>query len=279
MSNPIKSKCVICTLRISQWGANKQDKTATAKLAADEKADAKRIRVVKKLVDPNLLKTIGNLIQSARKYRLDHSMCWGDGGERILAVSNLADYQDKMIVMKDAIDVAVQSLVDCYTDAQKQAEVDLGGTYKASDYPSVGQLRQQYDFVSRIAPVTDNGLDDVRLEGYSKEEMDDVRKAMGETKTHQVQSAIDDCKSRLQVYLGHFCERLKNQDSKLRESLTNNLRDLLDLLQGFASMDQELKKQIVDARKLLIDTDVLRHNPQVRADTQTQAANILAAFK
>lgn len=280
MSNPIKNKCVVSTLKISQWGANKQDKAATAKLAADEKANQNRIRVVKKLIDPLLLKTITNLTQTARKYRLDNSMAWGDGGERLLSVKKLSDYQTKMITLKDAIEIAVEELLAKYQQAQEQAKTDLGGTYKASDYPSVSKLRSQYEFVSRIAPVSDNGVADIRLEGYSKEDMDDIRKVMHETKNHQVQSAIDDCKQRLQSYLGHFVERLQNDDARLRASLTDNLRDLLDLIDGFASLDNELQKQVTEARKLVaVDTDILRNNPSIRANTKADAQNILDAIK
>jgi len=280
MSNPIKNKCVVCTLKISQWGASKQDKSATARLAADENADQNRIRVIKKLISPSLLKTITNLTQTARKYRFDISMAWGDGGERLLSVKKLADYQTKMITLKDAIEVAVEALLAKYQQAQEQAKTDLGGTYKAADYPSVTELRRQYQFISRIAPVSDNGVADVRLEGYGKEDMEEIRKVMHETKNHQIQSAIDDCKARLRAYLGHFVERLQNDDARLRASLTDNLRDLLDLIDGFASLDTELQKQVVEARKLVaVDTDILRNNPAIRTNTKLEAQKILDVFK
>lgn len=279
MTSPLTSKAVVCTLKISNWLGNKTDSKITGELAEEKHADQKRIKVVKKLVDPDILSDMSALIQRARMYRKQKTVCWGDGGERVLPVRKLDEYREEMTKFKDEFQELRQKIVDKLPQAKEDARrkiLGLGETWNESDYPSQEQLMNKFGFYSRILPISNN-TGDIRLEGYSDSAMAEIQREMQEAKNNQVSVAINDCKSRLKEYLGGYAEKLRN-NKRLHDTLSENLKDLLDLLESFSFLDNELSQQINEARKLIVDVDLFRKNDVLKTDKIKEAENILKTF-
>ena len=85
-SATLSSSAMLVELNISQWAGNKQDKSASKKVTADNNAKVGVARVNKSLLAGcATLETIKKLTTEVRGFHAKQTLPWSDSGQRVVS--------------------------------------------------------------------------------------------------------------------------------------------------------------------------------------------------
>jgi hypothetical protein len=192
-------------------------------------------------------------------------------GRRLLPVPFYMLYMEKFAESKDKADEALNDLVGNFDADVLLAQDELQGAFKAEDYPSSEEIRRYYNMGVNFfeLPTNDRIL---RLLG---------EKAAADNDAYVQQMAAvatEDAKAKLRKVVECMTERLSKPDNIFRDTLTENMNDILSVLPMMnLTSDPAFDAIITDAKQTLQgwDPDQLRKNPAVRSQVAKAAADIL----
>lgn len=131
----IQDKAMLAYLNISLPSQTRTDKRASADVEHDNEAHAGRARVVKRLFSKQ---AIGPVIAAAQRVRLLHyklTLSWDDTGARLLPLTCLLDYTEKMQKAIAEYSEYVSEFSNNYTEQLEVERERLGKLFNANDYP------------------------------------------------------------------------------------------------------------------------------------------------
>jgi hypothetical protein len=271
----LSNEAMIVKLSISQWSARKLDKQVTKKVNEDYGAREDAGRYNKVLVDKEAILPITKAVSALRGFHDVNTLPWDDTGARLLPVANFDKYSAEMRKLGDAFDRAVEEFIDNYLRHCEEARGKLNTMFKESDYPSVYDIRRRYDHHVSIEPVPLGSDFRVTLQAKDaqriKKEIDD------QVKGREVE-AMKDLFLRIHKVVGHYVERLDDPDAKFKDSLVDNLVELVELLPRLnVTNNPSLTKLTKDAtdKLLVFSPENLRTDPEVRSKAVDNAKAIL----
>ncbi len=278
------TNCVLVTLNISNWDANRQDRRVSALVAdANEVKDKRLCRLRKSLLPKTeVMDRLFAVIRAARTFHYENTHAWMHDGPRILATSNFDAYMKQMRRYKADFETAVLDFITQYDDIKAEAEGVLGKLYDAADYPDKNTLRRRYGFETKIQPMpASTGLLELGLE---PEEADAFRRKleadMAETFQRANRRMWEDLYERLEKLYG----KLSDEKAYVKEETIDAVRSLAELLPRMnITNDQKLDSLAAKLKDSLVglSAESVKHNPSVRekavADTQT-VFNVMQAF-
>ncbi len=278
------TNCVLVTLNISNWDANRQDRRVSAAVAdANEVKDKRLCRLRKSLLPKTeVMDRLFAVIRAARTFHYENTHAWMHDGPRILATSNFEAYMKQMRRFKADFEAAVLDFIAQYDDIKKEANGVLGLLYDAADYPDKNTLRRRYAFETKIQPMpASSGLLELGLEPEEAEAFRRKLEAdMAETFQRANRRMWEDLYERLEKLYG----KLSDEKAYVKEETIEAVRNLAELLPRMnITNDQKLEalaQRLKDSLKGL-SADAVKHNPSVRekavADTQT-VFNVMQTF-
>lgn len=266
----LAEKALLVTLNICQWSARKFDKKATQEVnEAHGATDAGRFN--KALIAKDHLKEIGTVANEARTFHYDNTLPWDDNGQRLLPSSNYFEYTQAMGVFKNKFEGLVREFSKGYPQMIDEARQRLNGLFNAADYPA--NVSDKFDVKTTFMPMPEAA--DFRL-NLNSQEVEKLRADIEGEVNSRFAQAHKDIYTRIATQLKAMHERLSNKDNVFRDSLFENLRELIDLLPRLnIADDANITALTAELKTVYADPTAVRTNTMLRAEKAAQVEDIL----
>jgi hypothetical protein len=271
----ILNKAVLVKLSISQYNPRRTDDKITREVIDNHGAKRDAGIWVKNVIDPKTLSGVGN---SAVKIRSTHyrlSLPWADDGVRILPTTMYTVYQDEMRKCKKEFDANVTEFINKYPQYVEEARKALNGMFNESDYPGIMTLREKFGIAMDFRPLPSGSDFRVTL---AKDDLADMQQNVDKRVHDAVNDAMKDLWQRLAQPIRHMIERLKDPDTVFRNTIVDNLKEIIDVIPSLNIVDdKELTAMVKECKeKLLKHTpEDLREVKEIRIDVKNQAEKLL----
>lgn len=250
---------LLVSLEINQWTARKFDKSVTDKVDKDhDTKDAGRFN--KSLIAREHLEAIGKIATRARAYHYDNTLPWSDKGERLLPSTNFFAYSQEILKLKMEFETAVNVFSLGYPGMILEAQTRLKNLFDSKDYPSV--ILDRFKIRTQYMPVPD--VDDIRVK-LDAADVDNIRKSVSEEVNRRFAEAQKDIYARIKEQLKRMHERLTVADGVFRNSLFENVRDMVELLPRLnVANDPHITELCSDLQNLYADPEKVRTDGKLR---------------
>ena len=286
MTNLLSQKAVLAGLTMSAWTARRIDKKITKETNRRHGASEDAGRYNKMLIAPEAFEDLQTIRSRARSTHLEMTQPWFDEGARILPTALYADYANKMRELRLAYNDAADVFAGKYPAMVEDARRRLNGMFHANEYPAPSQIRGLFDFDVKILPCPD--AKDFRVD-LAQEHAEDIRADIEARMQKALQDAMQEPVRRIIEVVGHMAERLRaykpaarkgdRTEGQFRDTLVQNVRDLVDLLPAFNLTGDRALAQITERMKnelCVTDADDLRDDRRARKAVADAAESILA---
>ena len=219
------------------------------------------------------VKRVKRVVSDFRSLYYKLTLPWGRDGERILPTRLFLQFTDAyvkaQIVFKDSLDDLVSDLPSII--ATKRTE--LGQLFDAGDYPSVNQLRRSFVFkVPDPVPIPNAG--DWRLD-LSQTKVDELKLAYERRLGETLKNASAEAYARLIDVCDKAGERLSDDRNIFRDSLIENIRDLVNVIDSLnLADDPDLTAQAAKIRQ-----SIATMSPQTLRESKVERAAAAAVAK
>lgn len=276
----LSQKVMLCNLVISAWQAKRYDQKASTEVQNNHMAAMPIGRYNKNLFpgEAKSFKKVCKLGSAIRAFHYSQTMEYDQLGVRLLPAGIYMEYTAKLREFQRDYDMAVEEFFADYVQLIAEARTLLNGLFRESDYPSIENLRGKFAIKLRVLPFPDADQFGVVL---PEPELVGIRESIDEQAQDAVDNAMKDLWDRLYDVVARMSERLSSTDNVFRDSLIENVRDLVDLLPklNFAG-DKKLEEL-----RSMVEHDLAHHEPETlrtdvaaRLDTAQKAREIQSAM-
>ena len=273
----LDTKAVLVQLNISQWTARKYDKRVTQEVSDKHNTVGDVGRYNKALLPgSDLLKRIQQKATAIRKGYYDNTLGWGvTDGIQLLPSANYMDFMEQFREHRAEWQVLVDEFISQYLQLKDNAERTLGDMYNESDYPDEHELRSKFAMDMTVLPVPS---DDFRVE-IGSDEMERISDEVRTQVEGAYQSSIKEIWQRLYDKVEAMNDKLSDEKAIFRDTLTENLSDVCDLLTRMNINDDpdlESIRQQVDSELARNHPDALRNDPIKRREVADKSKDIMS---
>ena len=227
----ISSSALCVELNISVWPATKVDKDITESVNAKASAVRDASQTKKNLfAGTGARKEIEKFAARARKYHNEHTLPWADKGERLLPTKLVMEYLSTIKNYENTFNSMCISFFADYDRLVAEAPLHLGSMYKASDYPSLEEVKGKFGFRRSVNPLPESG--DFRLDIPSAD-LDELKQEYEAKFNERLADAMRAPWDKLHKVLTDMSEKLKDSgDDKKRfhDTFITNPVELCELL-------------------------------------------------
>lgn len=278
----ISSSAMRVGLSISAPTMRKQDKRATSQVISHNNARKGAANVTKKLIKSNAHEDMTRLIASIRGFHREHTVPWGDLGDRLIANEALIDYRNNMAQLEDEFWQLAQQILDEYPQAVAQAQLQLGDMFNEAEYPSVETLKRKFRFSLAFETVPEVG--DIRVD-VGNQAASELREQYKQVLEDRVNTVKQDLAERLIEPLQRMSKGLDyNEGEKptgFRDTLVSNVMSIVELMRTcnlsndahITGIQKQLKQTLTG-----VTPDGLRRDPNLRAKTKQEVDSIIKAL-
>lgn len=274
----LQDNSLVVSLSVCIWSARKLDRKVTDEVNKSHNASDDAGRYNKLLVSKEHLDKVQKVMGEARIFHYENTLPWGDNNERLLPASNYFDYIAKMAEYKGKFDKEAQEFIDNYDKVIEEAKIRLNGMFREADYPNRQEIVNKFAFKNSFMPVPDT---DFRIK-LKEEEVQKLKEQLQTEVTNRLEEAVKDTWTRIKDQLVHMRDRLRNPDAIFRDSLFNNLKELVGLLPKLnVTNDDNLNMVCAEMSSIIVHPESVRQNPdlrQIKADEVDQVLNKFNQF-
>jgi hypothetical protein len=271
----LNDRAMLVNLNIRKWSAAKHDKQVSSEVAQAHSSDVSMGRYNKKLLSKAALEKINKIAGAARTEHYTRTLPWMDDGARIISSTGYPAYASAMRKHEDDYRHAVVQFVCGYPEYVRQAEIALNGLFKYSDYPSKDRIANLFSMGVNVLPVPEKEHFVVNL---GNAEVARIRQEIEATSQALLADAMKSVWLRIQEVVSTMASKLRNYTPTVdgvtgifRDSLVDNIRDLVDLLTTLNITDDPALDQF---RQRMKET-LLIFKPQELRDS-TEGRNLVA---
>lgn len=274
MESMIQKKALLVELSISIWTGSVFDRRATRDLHRMAYAEDGAGRYHKSLIDKGAIKPIQRIANEARTYSYSHTLGFTDG-MRLLPSAILFDYKSEMDRYRHRFDEAVDSFIGRYDGLRQDAARRLGNLYRPEEYPVAAVVRQKFGIMVNIYPVP---TPPESWQGIELSMMDQVEEETERNVRAAIEIGTAELKHRIYDLVKHCAEKLSTPDAIFRDSLIDNIRDIVTLAPSLNIAGDELVNQAVEGLIPLLSyaPQSLRENTTIRSEAAQKADEIAA---
>ena len=273
----LSDAALLAHLGISQWTARKLDRKASEEIAAVNNAVNAAGRYNKSLLPTcDLHEAIKTSTAAIRKKFYRNTLPWGIEGTFILPSANYLPFMPEWRAEKADWWGTVNKFLGIYPSAQQDAQRLLGGLYKASDYPTLAELKLKFRMKLDILPVPTAG--DFRVELLDAES-DKIRADLTQRVAECESAAIKDVWQRLFAKVEWLIGRLADPKNTFNTDTYEDAREtcaMLTRLNFTNDPNLEAMRQEVEQKLVNHHPESLRNDPDLRRDVAAEAASISA---
>lgn len=268
----LSHKTILVNIKISQWGARKLDKKITAEVNQNHKTtDAGRFNKI--LIDPKHLKELSQIATELREFHYENTLPWADSGDRLLTNANFFSYTEKLMELKNRFENARRKFVAHYPTMVSEARERLNGLFIERDYPKVSEIEDKFDIKNTFMPVPE--VDDIRI-GLSANDVSMIKEKVQAELSERYVEAQKDIYKRMVDQLQKMRDRLSDTEAVFRDSLFQNLLDLVNLLPKLnITGDKAIDELCAEMKAVYTDPDAVRNSKSLRNKKLDEVNNIL----
>ena len=268
----LSEKALLVNLTISQWTGKKEDKGISRQIEREHNAhNAGKFNKI--LIAENELKKIQSVSNAARSFLKENTLPWGDNGDRLLPSTNYFEFVSAYRKHKDDFILAVDNFIQQYPSLKIEAKRRLNGMFREADYPTTNIMKSKFSIDISFMPISD--IKDFRLE-IDAEEVQNLRSQIESEFNHRISQSVNDMWLRIKEVVGHVVDKLSEKDPIFRNTLIENIRELIDILPRLNfTNNPDINSTIHSMKALLVDPDSLRNNAQLRSEKAKEAKAIL----
>jgi hypothetical protein len=228
----ISESALLVELNISVWPATKVDRDITEQVNANASASRDASQTKKNLfAGTGARKEIEKFAARARLYHNQHTLPWADKGERLLPTKLVMEYLTNIKAYEATFNSMCMNFFADYDRLVAEAPMHLGSMFKASDYPSLDEVKDKFGFRRAINPLPQSG--DFRLD-IPSHDLEDLKRDYETKFEERLADAMKAPWEKLHRVLTDMSEKLKDNgdDEKKRfhDSFISNPVELCELL-------------------------------------------------
>lgn len=268
------SNAMLVELRISTWTARKQDKRVSKAVSQANQMTDDAGSYYKSLVKSPELSEVNRLVSAARAEHYLWTLPWLDSGPRVLPASAFFDYTQAMADYRNQYDAAVTAFLAIYPEAKESARLFLGSAYNEADYPSVEAVADKFAYRTSFSPLPMGR--DFRCD-IGAAEATKIQEQINRDSTQAMEAAVASLYSRMAEVVQPLVERLGKADNVFRDTLVENVRDLVAVLPKLNVTDNpEIEAMTKRLRRSLctVEPDQLRNNHSLRTQVHDEAVKL-----
>lgn len=282
--NLLSQKAVVTDVHIRHWTGRKLDHRITDETNERHKAEADAGRYNKLLISANAFTELYQLASGSRRKHFLMTMPWSDAGFRILPTAMYDEFANTFRQLRDDYNVAADKFDKAYPNYVGAAKKRLGSMFNPDDYPDPSRVRAMFSFKVSVRPcpdvadfrvsLADEHAEDIRAN--LKAEMEAVLEDAMKEPIRRIITVVDKMATKLKDYKPKT--EAKRAENTFRDSLVDNIRELLPLLGAFnLTGDKAITALTARVEKELCknDADTLREDEKVRKLVAKSAEDIL----
>lgn len=269
----LKDQAMLVSLNITKPQMTKKDKKATVDAEVANNASGAGA-YVKRLFPKHLIDPIIQVENEARGYMYNYTLPWNKG-LHLLPSTRYMEFAMQMRKHELAFSQAVTAFLNNYANVMVEAQKSQGQLFDASEYPDLSDLRERFSMRTRYFPIADTK--DFRLE-VEKEVMAEIRKEAEESMKDALAETMREPYRRLYEAVARIHTQCAKADSRIYDSLMDNLDHLLDILPAlnFAG-DKQLDELLEQCRETIsVHPETLRTDPDIKASVAERAQTIMS---
>ena len=281
MENMFEKGCLV-QLSASVWRAARK---ITTEQLSDMEVSHDWLSATKKLVDPDSLKPLNKVVNTARSYLTGVTLPFPLHGMAFIPREMITRVDNGLELHKSNFNAAVETFLSKYDELREVAMVHLGALFSEFDYPV--DVRKKFCFVWRfvILDVPNGNTGILAPEVYEREKEKFVR-TMEEARELAVQSLREEFSGMVQ----RITERFSNgHDVKPKVFKNGTVRNFYEYFETFKERnifrDDQLAELVDRAREILggQSAETIRSDDQLKAqigiamkDVENSMAEILS---
>jgi len=289
MTNHLASVAMLVDFSASQWTARKIDKAMSQTVNENACANGKASHVSKKLILSDTHSLIGTCVSRARARHVELTSPWLDAGPRMLAAKMHGSYVSEM----ETFEREFWPLVDTfcanyprYIDQARASYAGLGQLFNENDYPKESRIRAKFGWRCEFMPVPTSS--DFRVD-VGQAAVERIKAGIEARLVESANNAVRDVFERVHDKVSAMVDKLgaykpaaklgDRTEGIFRDSLVENIRDLVDLMPGLNfTGDARINDLVIQMQALVThDAETLRASDNIRQTVAAQAAAVVAA--
>ncbi|MDH3664568.1 MAG: DUF3150 domain-containing protein, partial [Alphaproteobacteria bacterium] len=169
----LQERAMLVHLNLRHWTATKNDRRVVEEVAEKHQTNGCDIGSFnKRLINPEALKPIKQLVGQARTDHYELSLPFDDAGWRLLPAAAYEGYCAQMSRHRERFERHRDAFLRDYEDLVRDAERELGTLYRAREYPTRGRLAERFGFKTAFRPIPDGGHFVVDVAAEQKDSID-----------------------------------------------------------------------------------------------------------
>lgn len=284
VSGSLSSRAMVVSLSISQWSAQRLDRSVTEEVTQQKNAAKDAGNFNKHLLPKEALGGINKIVSATRDDFLQRTLPWMNDGSRIMRAEAFMAHSAWFQGQKTKFFEAVEEFLTKYPAYTADAQRRMGDMFDPTDFPLVRDLRARFDMRMRIMPAP--SAEDFRVQ-MSEHQAAAIRSEIEASITSAAEAAVKNVYERIHEVCSRMVERLTayrpsqgkgdRAEGTFRDSLVLNVRDLCGIMPALnITGSPDLDRLASELEKLgRFDADTLRFSDRARDETKKQAQDIL----
>lgn len=266
-------------LTLRAWTARKHDKEISIEVSRQHAATKAAGRYTKRLLpEAKAYEKIISALSEARAFHYANTLASHLDGWRILTGANFERYSEGIRQRRQGLDGLVAELVAAWPAVVEQARKCLSGMFREEDYPDASALAGRFGIEVRLLPLPDA---EAFCADMPPEQIRQARENIRRQEEEARSAAIRDLWEKLYEPVFRMVERLSRPEAIFRDSLVENLREIVEVLPRLdVSGDGRFAELLDRVRALSVhEPQRLREDKALRADVAARAADIEAQIR
>lgn len=208
----ISSSALLIYISVSSWAGKVEAKRVSEEVSQQHNAENGVTQTFKKLFgkrDKHLYK-IQQHITATRTLFKNSTLPWSDNGQRLVTTKAYFNLMKELTGMRDEFWKLVEEFLVEYNNKIIDMQARMGSLFNIDEYPTVDELRKNYDFKLEDTPLMPVG--DWRLD-INTDALQSAKDRYADMYSTKVEAAMLDIWKRLYEPLANMSERLDYEDT------------------------------------------------------------------
>ena len=276
MENIFEKGCLV-QLSAGVWQATRKIKPGQI---TDMMVSAEWLSATKKLVDPDAIKPIKKVVNTARSYLTGVSLPFPIQGMVFVPKEMISRVDEKLELFKTEFNMKVEKFMDRYDQLREIATVHLGELFNEMDYPV--DISGKFSFIWRfvILDVPNGNTALLAPEVYEREK-DKFIQTMEQTRELAIQSLREEFAGMVQRITDRFATGADGKPKVFKNGTVNNFYEYFETFkERNIFRDDHLDELVERAQGILAgqSADAIRSNEHLKDRIKDQMQEVDAAM-
>jgi len=273
--NNLSERAMLATLELSSWSGRCVDKAISEEVLESHSAKEDSGRFSKRLIDKEHLKNISSICNEARKVFKEKTLAWSDRKARLLPSKLFSELSEKMANLQVDHKEHVDKFLEGYEGFIEESRYALNGMFNEKDYPSLDKLKGKFAFSYGFEPLADPNDFRCAIDGELKRKIQEDIRIKTEEKYEKAMKLL--CE-KLYAVIAKFNEKLSEKGAKFKNSLVDNIADLINIMPEMNLMNDPKLTEIaakIQQDICIFDPEELRHDEQSREKAVANSKEVM----